>query len=853
MEKESTGTTAPETTSLFPVLPQSAAGDNDNVPEWLRNTSFTTDLTVINDAFSTHYQQSQIEELSSEEDEERAEKSKAKIARPQYELIDSSASDRGSYSDDEEMKAKRKNRKRKKKKSRRRELSSNAASLHDYGLASSSSSRKPDIRAWASSTSDTTGSTKEYYFDSKGDRDNLAFGCIYRMDVARYKLRNSKKFSDLSFYRWSQKSSILDGDDDVDGLDGKLRLEGRYWSAKYAALERHKNLKRIRVLAPEKIVPNVSADFIPLSDDGGSNFRSSVDKVVEESWEDEVYRKTKEFNQLTREKPHDEKVWLAFADFQDKVASMQPQKGARLQTLEKKISILEKATELNPDNEDLVLSLMKAYQSRDSTDILIGRWEKILVQNSGSHRLWKAFLQVIQGEFSRFKVSEMRKMYANAVQALSGACSKQYRQVHRNTTGPSSDPELVRRELGLVDIFLSLFHFEWQAGYHELATALFQAEIEYTLFYPSLLLSEQSKRRLFEHFWNSNGARVGEDGALGWSTWLGKEEEQRQKIVSEELSHKAEEGGWTGWSDPPSKTKDIMEALENDRVSDMAIEESGDVSDARDDEQDDDDTEALLKKLGIDASAAANNEIKDTKTWTKWSEEELARDSDQWMPVRTTSAGVPHDHDAEADEQLLRVILYEDVTDYLFTLISEEARLSLVSQFIECFGGRISQWACTNSSSWDGSTGSLEAISYSILDNLRKVHDILTENQSIPMSMPLECLLSSSDDISMRTNMMKFVRNASLLCLTAFPQNYILEEAVLVAEELSNTQMNSLVSPVTPCRALAKNLLKNNRQDVLLCGVYARREAVYGNIDQARKIFDMALLSVGGLPLVLGI
>jgi hypothetical protein len=33
-----------------------------------------------------------------------------------------------------------------------------------------------------------------------------------------------------------------------------------------------------------------------------------------------------------------------------------------------------------------------------------------------------------------------------------------------------------------------------------------------------------------------------------------------------------------------------------------------------------------------------------------------------------------------------------------------------------------------------------------------------------------------------------------------------------------------------------------------LCGVYARREANYGNIDLARKVFDMALLSVEGIP-----
>ncbi|WJX24661.1 hypothetical protein P8452_13744 [Trifolium repens] len=39
--------------------------------------------------------------------------------------------------------------------------------------------------------------------------------------------------------------------------------------------------------------------------------------------------------------------------------------------------------------------------------------------------------------------------------------------------------------------------------------------------------------------------------------------------------------------------------------------------------------------------------------------------------------------------------------------------------------------------------------------------------------------------------------------------------------------------------------------DVLLCGVYARREANYGNIDLARKVFDMALLSVEGTPEVI--
>ncbi|KAH6755057.1 hypothetical protein C2S51_038938 [Perilla frutescens var. frutescens] len=572
---------------------------------------------------------------------------------------------------------------------------------------------------------------RKYYFDSRGDRDNLAFGSIYRL-------------------------SRLEGDSDVDALDIKLRSGGRYWSAKYAAIERHKDLKRVRVLAPRNHVKSLVADYIPLID----------------------------------EDPGEE------------------------------ISILEKATELNPDSEDLLLSLMKAYQSRDSIDVLIKRWEKILTSNPASCKLWKEFLWVLQGEFSRFKVSEIRKMYSNAIQALAGACIKQHRQAHPSGNATSIDPSIVQLELGLVDVFIGLCRLEWQAGYQELATALLQAEIEYSLFSP-LVLSEQKK-----------------------------EEEQRQRLISEDASDAVEEGGWTGWFNPSSETKEIeMAGITTE--GQVVVEELNDGSDSNDVESKDD-IEALLKALGIDADAEADIKIKDTETWTKWSKEEMTRDFDHWMPLRANSDGVSHDDataEGDDDEQLLSKILYEDVSDYLFSLKSEEARFSLVSQFIDFFEGRITQWTCTNSSSWVAKTLSLESPPYSLLEDLGKVHDILTRKSVNLSSFSLELLLSNSDDLNMRSNMMKFLRNAILLCLKVFPQNYILEEAALVAEELSNTRMNSTRYSVTPCRALAKTLLKNNRQDVLLCGVYAKREAFYGNIDHSRKVFDMALSSIDGLPL----
>ncbi|XP_020419687.1 protein NRDE2 homolog isoform X2 [Prunus persica] len=829
-------------TSLFPVLPVSQ--QITSVPHWLSNTSFTTQLSVINDAVISHFKPDPLP--SPPPPQEHEEEEVPSQAKP-YEMLESSSGSDRSDERDRTTK-KKKHKKRKNKRRRERSVERGRGAFADYG------SRKSSVRAWADSE---TKPSKDYFLDSHGDRDNLVFGCLYRMDVARYKPFAEVSGSDFQgLYRWNQTGSTLDRDADVDALDGKLKSAGRYWSAKYMALERHKNLKRARILVPRDLPVTVSGDFIPLTDSQSSNEGVDGDdslsrtSVVEESWEDEVLRKTREFNKLTREQPHDEKVWLAFAEFQDRVADMQPQKGARLQTLEKKISILEKAAELNPDNEDLLLSLLKAYQSRDSSDVLISRWERILIQHSGSYKLWREFLRVFQGEFSRFKVSDMRKMYAHAIQALSAACRKHFRQVCQTEDRPP-DLATVQLELGLVDIFISFCRFEWQAGYQELATALFQAEIEFSLFCPSLLLTEQSKQILFEHFWNSDGARVGEEGALGWSTWLEKEEENRQRVIREETAHD-NEGGWTGWSEPLTKNKENSLKTEKESESNVVVEECQEEFEEEDVKKEED-TEALLKMLGIDVDVGTSGEIKDTSTWIKWSEEELSRDCVQWMPVHARAAishnvGTP---DGEADEHLSRVIMFEDVNEYLFSLSSSEARLSLVLQFIDFFGGKTSPWISTNSSTWAEKVLSFEALPDYILQTLRRVHNFLSKTQGSSSNFSLESLLGTSNDIYRRTDLMKFLRNATLLCLSVFPRNFVLEDAALVAEELSVMNSNPSSCSVTPCRDLAKFLLKSDRQDVLLCGVYARREAFHGNIDHARRVFDMALSSIEGLPLEL--
>lgn len=124
-----------------------------------------------------------------------------------------------------------------------------------------------------------------------------------------------------------------------------------------------------------------------------------------------------------------QKSKLSHNHMQDKVASTLTRKAARLQMLEKKVSILEKAVEFNPNSEELLLCLLKTYLNRDTIDTAMEKWEKILIQHSDSCKLWKEFLLICQGDFSQFKVSKIRKSYAHAIQALSAALDKQRRQV----------------------------------------------------------------------------------------------------------------------------------------------------------------------------------------------------------------------------------------------------------------------------------------------------------------------------------------------------------------------------------------------------------------------------------------
>ncbi|KAK8966552.1 hypothetical protein KSP40_PGU001815 [Platanthera guangdongensis] len=402
----------PQSSLLFPLFrlaadPPPPPPATSESAKWLSNPSFTFDVSSIPIvAVDTVPAESPLEESDEEEASARR--------RPSYELVSSPSLSEPERSS--ERREKRSRRKRKREQGR--------------GKLGHDSSRKSGVRAWIGSD---TKPGKDYYFDVHGDRDNLTFGCLYRMDIARYKLQNHVDFSEFDFEMLHhQRCSVssMDIDHDLDVLDTKLKVGGRYYSVKITTLERHKGFKYVKIV--DKKPSLIPGEYIPLLElhatTENGRTESTTELELEESWEDELVRRTRELNKMSRDFPHDENVWLAFAEFQDKIAGTQPQKAARLQTLEKKISILEKAVELNPDSEELLLCVLKAYQERDTTEALMERWVKLLGTHFDSVKLWKEFLLLRQGMFSQFKVADIRRIYGHAIQALSSACNKLCRQ-----------------------------------------------------------------------------------------------------------------------------------------------------------------------------------------------------------------------------------------------------------------------------------------------------------------------------------------------------------------------------------------------------------------------------------------
>lgn len=232
--------------------------------------------------------------------------------------------------------------------------------------------------------------------------------------------------------------------------------------------------------------------------------------------DDSARRKNIDLSRRVEQFPQDIDAWLALIEHQGGLLRGQDDRrrltNAEIRsTAEIKIHIYEKAldkvTHLR-GRERLLLGLMKEGSKIWETKAQSDRWEQISKDNIDSLKLWKSFVDFRQTTFSTFTYEDTRDVFISRIKLLSDAA---------RSAGIETINSLYQQ---LLYVLLRLTTFMRESGYSELAVAIWQGLLEVNFRAPSQAFSQEEIKHLFSNFWESEVARFGDDGALGWRHFL---------------------------------------------------------------------------------------------------------------------------------------------------------------------------------------------------------------------------------------------------------------------------------------------------------------------------------------------
>ncbi|CAG8742621.1 212_t:CDS:2, partial [Acaulospora morrowiae] len=242
-----------------------------------------------------------------------------------------------------------------------------------------------------------------------------------------------------------------------------------------------------------------------------SKFVESID-VQEETSEEAIREKTREFNALLDQNPKDVNLWLEFIEFQDKSMQFGKSKKAdaaatRLSINEVKLSIFEKSFEANPNDPTLLVAYLKCCEQVWDVPRLLTKWDQILKENPRNVTLWMQYLNFRQTNLVSFTVTQCIQVFEECFHTL-----------RKEVLASPNYEDRLRIERIMIHVFQRACFLMFQSGYAERAYACWQAMIEFTFFIPESLRNQVFYDRVaaFESFWEAGWARFGEDDAKGW-------------------------------------------------------------------------------------------------------------------------------------------------------------------------------------------------------------------------------------------------------------------------------------------------------------------------------------------------
>ncbi|BGP52880.1 hypothetical protein JCM8202v2_000437 [Rhodotorula sphaerocarpa] len=536
------------------------------------------------------------------------------------------------------------------------------------------------------------------------------------------------------------------------------------------------------------------------SDEEGDDLFSGAGISGGESHSEYLRRRNVELDRALRDAPNDIDKWLEFVKFQDELAQTgfsetgtsgakrTLSKGERASTSEIKLAILDRALAVpgNADAEPLLLAQLEAAAEIEEPQRVLKRWREALEHHPDLTGLWIAYVSSRQTTWATFTVPDLIAVFEESLGVLSASMETYGREL---------------LESNAIYLLLRFCLMLRQAGYTERALATMQAAVEFNLFRPRELAQEEDeaimpwRERLFEGFeafWDAEAPRIGEEGAKGWSA-----------TGQDALPPDA----------PVGRMQGVVETL---------------------------------------------TQVEDGRPHERWATaERAAGDSDR--PARTVDPGMD-----ESDDPY-RVVLFDDIRPFLFDLESPDSRHQLAYAFLTFIGLPFMPVDVPTSTPFTTDPfihsellerpsairrylPSMERIDgrpFSVVAGEPMEREARTDIRS-PWDMPFHASPTSVDTLfgAGQPGWFSTVTAEDLEDVdVSFARNVLAQLRPQMKDPFLVLQAFALEAAQSPKSAvkLAKQVLRDRRQDLVLWDGYARIERQRGKIAEARQVYLTAL------------
>lgn len=374
-----------------------------------------------------------------------------------------------------------------------------------------------------------------YRLDSGSDHANLQYNALYSGDIATYRRKFGGQCLGLGPHQAIEWT---------DNRGKKLVKKNKEKTSRYFNLHLPQNESCLYLgshYSDTRSSKQSHAPFFMALESGAASAANHDDSHEGKSGEtqltSEVFmtHQTATFNKALQEDPHNISLWLEFLDFQPIAQGQGGGEEGKFGTTkshrvlnERKLAIFERALEHNPISEDLHVGQLELLREMDTEPgVILKKWKDLVFRMPNKPLLWLKYSEFCRMQFSTFSVSSLTSLYQKSITTLTAILEGVMK---------SHCPELGTPDL-LLTLFVQFCHCLSAAGQNERAIACYQALIEYNLCCPSNSASSaegyKQKIAFFEPFWDSDAPRLGEDGAVGWKHWMqASETHQKAKPLS---------------------------------------------------------------------------------------------------------------------------------------------------------------------------------------------------------------------------------------------------------------------------------------------------------------------------------